>query len=192
MRFDDAEKWSKVFENSERDAWQKPDVVLDFMKISENMSVADIGSATGYFDVRIAKAFPSVQMLGVDVEQSLVDFLNKRASDEGLENLSSRVCAFDDAKLDANTQRVLIVDTWHHIEKRVAYLEKLKGYLAKDAAVVIVDFKDVELPFGGPPRAMRLSADEVTKTFVEAGYVLQERDDEGLPYQYMLRFVLDD
>ena len=53
--FGDAEKWAKEFDNPQRDAWQKPDEVLDALHLQHTDKVADIGAGTGYFSVRIAK-----------------------------------------------------------------------------------------------------------------------------------------
>ena len=52
--FDDAEKWAKVFDDPQRDALQKPDEVLDALRLQGTDKVADIGAGTGYFSVRIA------------------------------------------------------------------------------------------------------------------------------------------
>jgi tRNA G46 methylase TrmB len=57
-RFEDAEKWAKEFDNPERDAWQKPEEILDALHLQRTSLVADIGAGTGYFSVRIAKRIP--------------------------------------------------------------------------------------------------------------------------------------
>jgi hypothetical protein len=57
-RFDDAERWAKEFDNPERDAWQKPEEILDALRLERTSRVADIGAGTGYFSVRIAKRVP--------------------------------------------------------------------------------------------------------------------------------------
>jgi len=46
-RFEDAEKWAKEFDNPERDAWQKPEEILDALHLQRNSLVADIGRAPG-------------------------------------------------------------------------------------------------------------------------------------------------
>jgi SAM-dependent methyltransferase len=86
-RFDNAEEWAERFEDPARDAWQKPEQVLDWLELQPTHKVADIGAATGYFPVRIAKRVPDGKVFGVDIEPSMVDCLNKRAGDEGIDNL---------------------------------------------------------------------------------------------------------
>jgi ubiquinone/menaquinone biosynthesis C-methylase UbiE len=84
-RFDDAEKWSKVFDDPARDAWQKPVEVITALKLAPDAVVADIGSGTGYFAVRLARAVPRGKVYGADVETDMVRFLNERAAREGPE-----------------------------------------------------------------------------------------------------------
>src|SRR5688572_3549385 len=49
-RFDDAARWSKVFDDPARDEWQKPARVVEVMEIAAGMRVADVGAGTGYFE----------------------------------------------------------------------------------------------------------------------------------------------
>ena len=42
QRFDDAERWAKVFDDPARDAWQKPDEVIRALKLAPEAAVADI------------------------------------------------------------------------------------------------------------------------------------------------------
>src|SRR6185295_192358 len=44
--FGDAEKWSHVFDDPERDAWQKPHAVLQALALKPDAVVADLGAGT--------------------------------------------------------------------------------------------------------------------------------------------------
>ena len=66
-RFSDAEKWSKVFDDPERDAWQKPHEVIQALALKPDAIVADVGAGTGYFTVRFAHMVPKGRVYGVDV-----------------------------------------------------------------------------------------------------------------------------
>ena len=56
--FGDADKWAKVFDDPERDAWQKPHEVIQALKLPPDAVVADIGAGTGYFSARLATMLP--------------------------------------------------------------------------------------------------------------------------------------
>src|ERR1044072_5101114 len=52
--FGDAEKWSHVFDDPERDAWQKPHAVLQALALRPDAVVAELGAGTGDVSARAA------------------------------------------------------------------------------------------------------------------------------------------
>jgi len=179
------EHWQPRLEGEGRDGWQKPDELVDLLQISPGMAVADLGAGTGYFlSVLSTAAGPGGRVLALDVDQELVDYMAERCREEGLANVQARVVPFDDPGLEAaSVDRVLIVNTWHHIDSREQYAGKLAAALAAGGRLYIVDFTD-DSPYG-PPRSHRLSAAEV-QAELEAGGLSTEVIDEDLPYQYVV------
>jgi SAM-dependent methyltransferase len=186
QRFDDAEKWSKVFDDPARDAWQKPAEVIAALRLAPDAVVADIGSGTGYFAVRLARALPRGRVFGADVEPDMVQFLNARAARENLGNLSSHAAGENRPNLPAAVDLALVVDTYHHIARRSRYFEQLKSTLRAGGRVAIIDFK-LDSPTG-PPAKHRLAPEQVKAEMERAGYRLQE-EPGFLPYQYFLVFT---
>lgn len=166
--FEHAEEWAKRFEDPKRDAWQKPDEVVKALALAEDAKVADIGSATGYFPVRYARATPKGMVYGVDIESSMVEYLNARAKSEGLANLLSVLGAPDDAKIPEPVDVVTVVNTYHHIEQRTAYFTKLAASLKPGARVAIIDFKKSSAM--GPPAAAKVAPEAVVSELEAAGY----------------------
>lgn len=188
-RFQGAEEWAKAFDDPARDEWQKPDLVVKSLGLAEDAVVADIGAGTGYFAVRLARALPRGKVFGVDVEPDMVRYLRERAHKEGLPNLVSLLSPPDDPKLPEAVDMVLVVDTVHHIEQRVAYFGKVKASLKPGGKVVIVDFKLGPIPVG-PPEPMRLSPSVVTDEMKAAGLALVALDEGTLPYQYVATYAV--
>ena len=185
-RFDDAEKWSKVFDDPARDAWQKPAEVIAALKLAPEAVVADIGSGTGYFAVRLARALPRGKVYGADVESDMVRFLNARAAREGLSNLTSHGAGDEGPNLPGQVDLALVVDTYHHIPRRSRYFERLKSALRPGARVAIIDFR-LDSPTG-PPVKHRIPPEQVKAEMERAGYRLAEQLD-FLPHQYFLVFA---
>ena len=182
--FDGAEGWAKVFDAADRDAWQKPDAVLDAMALSETSIVADVGAGTGYFSARLAKRSPKGRVYAADVEADMVRYLGERAKREGLSTLVPVQSSPDDPKLPEAVDAVLVVDTLHHIEGREAYFVKLRDKLRPKGRIYIVDFSaDATM---GPPAKHRLSVEAVVGTANKAGLVLVAQ--QKLPQQYLLAF----
>ena len=81
--FGNAKKWSKVFDDPTRDAWQKPLEVIQALKLEPDAVVADIGAGTGYFAVRFAHMVPKGRVYALDTEADMVKHLSERARREG-------------------------------------------------------------------------------------------------------------
>ena len=188
--FDDVAHWVAVFDDPARDAWQKPDELLRSLGVEAGDTVADLGAGTGYLSVRIARLVGETgEVLAIDVEPKLVAYMKERAVREKLPQMHAALIATDDPGLpSAGVDLVLVVDTWHHIDERVRYLAKIARGLKADGRVAVVDFKKGSLPVG-PPDEHKLAPDQVVAEFQRAGWSLVRRDEELLPYQYVLVFA---
>ena len=184
-RFQDAEKWAKEFDNPERDAWQKPEEILDALHLKRNSLVADLGAGTGYFSVRIAKRIPEGKIFAIDIEPDMVRYLGARARREQLINLVPVQASVDAVNLPEPVDVALVVDTYHHVGNRTQYFAKLKSTLRPGGRLVIVDFR-AELPTG-PPVRYRVLPEKVTQELKAAGYALVDTL-QFLPRQYCLIF----
>ncbi|MCC6622357.1 MAG: class I SAM-dependent methyltransferase [Deltaproteobacteria bacterium] len=185
-RFDDAERWSAVFDDPERDEWQQPDLVVSRVVTRPSMRIVDLGAGTGYFTLRFARAVPDGEVIAVDLESTLLRHIDQRASKDGLSNVRTWLGAADDPQLDdwrGKLDRIFLCNTYHHIPDRPAYFAKLANLLTRDGRIVIVDFRPSSPK--GPPRELKVSVETVVAEMEEAGLVLVERYD-GLPDQYLL------
>jgi ubiquinone/menaquinone biosynthesis C-methylase UbiE len=183
--FGNAEKWARVFDDPSRDAWQKPHEVIQALRLKPDAIVADIGAGTGYFAVRLAHMVPKGKVYGVDIEPDMVRYLAERAEREHLENLFAIRGRPNETLLPEPVDLVLLVDVYHHIDKRTGYFERLKDVLRADGRVAIIDFRMDSKE--GPPRAARIAPDQVKAEMAKAGYAVAE-DLGFLPNQYFLIF----
>src|SRR5689334_1885473 len=85
--FEDADKWSEVFDDPKRDGWQKPHEVIQALALKPDAAVADIGAGTGYFSVRLAHMVPKGKVYAVDLEPDMVRHLAARAKRDQLPNM---------------------------------------------------------------------------------------------------------
>jgi SAM-dependent methyltransferase len=184
-RFEHAEEWAKKLDDPSRDAWQKPQTVIDAMEIQPGMTVADIGAGTGYFELRLSRAVgESGTVLALDIEPDMVRYMVERAAREHLSNVRPMLVSMDDPKLPTRgVDRILIVDTWHHIANREAYAAKLRDALRPGGKVFIVDFtRDAQ---HGPPAQHRLPAEKVVGE-LSAGGLSAGISSTSLPEQYVV------
>jgi predicted methyltransferase len=185
--FSDVHGFAKAFDDPARDAWQRPAEVIELMHIAPGSVVADLGSGTGYFEGWLSRAVgPSGQVLALDVEPKMIEFMKERAAQQGLANVQPRLVALDDPGLAAGSvARVLIVDTWHHIDDRARYSGKLAQALAPGGEIWIVDFtleSDV-----GPPAQYRVTPEQAVSELEAGGLKAEIVVQEQLPKQYLVR-----
>jgi ubiquinone/menaquinone biosynthesis C-methylase UbiE len=186
--FEDVERWSALFDDPARGVWQRPSLVVRVIGIEEGDVVADLGAGTGYFTSTLSAAVgPRGKVYAVDVEPKLLEHLRAREDVRDRPNVTTLLAAPDDPKLPAReVDVVLVVDTWHHIDRRRAYLDKLAAALSPRGRVAIVDWHEGELPVGPPP-GHKLARDKVVAEFEGAGWSLST-ESVVLPYQYVLVF----
>lgn len=183
--FSDVERWVAVFDAPERDGWQKPEQVVELMELAPGMHVADLGAGTGYFLPHLAAAVgPDGRVFGLDIEEKLVAHMNQRAEKAGLANVEARVVPTDSPGLaDNSLDRLLVVNTWHHLDDRPTYAQKIGRVLKAGGRLVIVDLTlEAEQ---GPPKEHRLPAERVIAE-LEAGGLEATVVEETLPNQYVV------
>ena len=183
-----AEEWVEVLEREDRDAWQKPEKVVEALALKPGQDVADIGAGSGYFSARIAREVgPEGKVYAVDIQQDLMDHLAERADEEGLANLTPTLGTPADPNLPAGAvDLIFICDVVHHIENRQAYYAKLAQALKPGGRLAIVDFYKRELPVG-PGAAMKIAKPDMIAELEQASFQL-ETEHHFLPHQYFLVF----
>jgi predicted methyltransferase len=184
-RFSDAERWAHVFDDPKRDAWQKPHEVIQALALKPDAVVADIGAGTGYFAARLARMLPNGKVYAVDVEPDMVKYLAERAGKEKLANLIALAGTADDALLPEKADVILLVDVYHHIDRRDRYFRRLRESLKPGGRLAVIDFR-MDSP-AGPPRSARIAPERVVAELKAAGYSLSQ-EHGFLPRQYFLVF----
>ena len=173
------------FESEERDAYQEPEKVLAWMGNIVGKTVMDLGAGSGYFSIKLANA--GAHVIAADVDTAFQRHIASRIEADSLSNIELRLIPYDDPMLAAGeADKVLVVNTYHHIHDRVAYFRKLKEGLSEEGELLIVDYMGGELPVGPPPEH-KIAPDLVLKELKEAGYQEISLTDSLLQYQYLIR-----
>jgi predicted methyltransferase len=181
----DPHAYAAELDAKDRYWWQQPERVVELLDCRPGMTVVDLGAGTGYFLPYLSGAVGDHgRVLALDVERSMIEVMAQRIQRERLWNVSARVVTDKDPALTPESvDRVLVVNTWHHVTDRVAYAQKLLEGLRPGGRVLIVEF-DEDSP-EGPPAEMRLRPSTVSAELESAGFSA-ELLEEPLPYQYAI------
>lgn len=173
------------FESPDRDAYQHPQKVLDFLGDIQGQTIMDIGAGSGYFSVKLAEK--GARVIAADVDDEFQEFLQQRIEKNNLKNIETRKIPYDSPDLtDEEVDKVFMVNTYHHIQDRPEYFTKVKKGTKRAGELVIIDFYKYEIPIG-PPLNHKLTIDTVVNELKEAGYTSFDVNVELLPYQYIIR-----
>jgi predicted methyltransferase len=178
-----------LLEGPDRDAYQRPDQIMDALQIGENSVVADLGAGGGWFTVRLAIRVrgPNGHVYAEDVQSEMILAIERRIKREALTNVTTVLGTQTDAKLPVGKlDAVLVVDTYHEMEQPVALLRNVARSLKPTGLLGIINAKK---DGGGPGPAMeeRVDPEEVIRAAEAAGLVLKKREN-FLRYQYLLTF----
>jgi ubiquinone/menaquinone biosynthesis C-methylase UbiE len=177
-----------LLEGPDRDAWQRPDEVMDALGIAEGSVVADLGAGGGWFTIRLARRVgPNGKVYAEDVQHEMLEAIRRRVEREAL---SKRVVTVfgtqPDPRLPEPVDAALIVDAYHEMEQPVALLKNLAKSLKANGRIGIVNFtKEGGGP--GPPMEERVDPERVIRDASAAGLRVVDRPT-FLRYQYMLVF----
>jgi ubiquinone/menaquinone biosynthesis C-methylase UbiE len=139
-----------LLEPPDREAWQKPDQVMDALGVAEGTVVADLGAGGGWFTVRLAhRVGPHGRVYAVDVQRLMIEAISRRVQREGYTNVETVLGAEEDPKLPEGAQldAVLIVDAFPEMPDPVKLLRNVARKLTAQGRIGIIDYRPGD---GGP------------------------------------------
>src|ERR1017187_8728873 len=167
----------------ERQSEEHPDEALDALKIPKGAVVADIGAGGGYFTWRLAKRV----VYGEDIQQAMLDRLEKNMRDRHLANVRPVLGAMDDPKLPAAAvDLVLLVDVYHEFSEPEKMLDRIRDSLKPNGRLVLLEYRaeDPNVPIR-PEHKMTVKQ---VRAEVEPEGFKFDRSIEILPQQHIIVF----
>ena len=176
-----------LLESPDRDAWQKPEQIMDALGIAEGSKVADIGPGAGWFTIRLARRVgPNGLVYAEDVQREMLEATRRRVGREGLKNVETRLGTSTDPHLPPQAlDAILVVDTYPELDERVTFLRNLASALKPSGRIGIVNYKPGQGgPGPAPNEGVRVDSSAVEADARAAGLHVLRR--ENLPFQYLI------
>ena len=174
-------------ERPERKTKERPDLVLDSMKLDPTVVVADIGAGTGYMTFRIAERVPDGRVFAVDIQPEMLGIMRQRIQDRSIDNVSLVRGTVQDPKLPADSiDAVLMVDAYHEFSHPREMMNGLVEALVPGGRVYLVEYRkeDPSIPI---KRLHKMSEAQSKKEMAAVG-LEWVTTKEMLPRQHFMVF----
>jgi ubiquinone/menaquinone biosynthesis C-methylase UbiE len=156
--------------------------LLSLLGPHEEMTVADLGSGTGFYADDVA---PHVGTLyAVDMQEEMHEYYREKGLPENVETVTAPV---DDISLaDDALDAAFSVDTYHeyHNEESLAELARV---VRPGGRVVTIDWSARGDRVAGPPLDERFALDDAVEQFADAGFTIENATDRAETYVCVAR-----
>jgi len=176
-------------EREDREAIEQPDKVIAAMELKPGDIVADIGSGSGYFTRRLAKAvLPGGKAYGVDIQPEMNAILAENCKKEGITNVEIILGDEADPKLPSGSiDWMLLVDVYHEFQQPEPMLAKMREALKSSGRIALVEYRLLGDTAAHIKTEHRMSVEQVLGEWEPAGFELEARH-EFLPTQHLFIF----
>jgi SAM-dependent methyltransferase len=174
-------------ERDEREREEAPSRAIAAIELKPTDVIADIGAGSGYYAFRLAEKVPQGKVIGVDIQQEMLDFLAKRSAELQVTNVQGHLGAIDDIKLPENSlDAALMVDAYHEFSHPAEMLHSLHKALKPDGRIILLEFRaeDPRVPI---KPLHKMTEDQARKEFAASGFTLLSNKRQ-LPWQHFMVF----
>jgi ubiquinone/menaquinone biosynthesis C-methylase UbiE len=168
-------------------------VVISHAGLEEGMHVADLGcGGTGHFVFPVAKVVGSKgRAYAVDIMRPALEAIIRRKRIENHDNIKviwSDIEIFNATKIESGSLDVaFLINTLYQSHKRAEILREAIRMLKKDGRLLVVEWKNITLPFG-PPSSERVKLELLQKGANKLGLEEESQFFVG-PYHYGIVFT---
>ena len=100
--------------------------------------VLDYGCAHGHYTINLAKRFPKIGFIGIDIEESNIKTANKWKKEEKIDNVIFRCKEHHQIQPELKFDLIILAEILEHVEDPIALVKYLHDkHLANDGLIVI-------------------------------------------------------
>ena len=182
---------AKLFNKKASDPKNKPQDVLDSLRIEKGSIIADIGAGGGYFTLRFADTVGEKgRVYAIDTNPEFPEFIRNCAKEKGLDNVETILAAGDNLNLPEGILDLIFVrNVYHHLKNRVEYFRKLRILLKPEGRVAVIEYKPGGFFSFHAIFGHYVKREVIVEEMGKAGYTLDEKFD-FLPEQSFTVFSI--
>jgi len=130
-------------ERPERQAEERPDLLLNALDLKPGMVVADVGTGSGYYARRLAAGVgPKGKVYAVDTQADMLALLKKQQTSEGQGTIvpvlaSETALGLPEQSLDL----AILVDVYHELLYPVEVMASLAASMKPGGQIVLIEYR---------------------------------------------------
>jgi len=166
--------------------------LLKELHVQPGQVICDMGCGNGFYTLKLARLTGKTgKVYAVDIQQEMLDMLQRRAKAAELDNILLRLGTETDPRLPENSiDLVLMVDVYHEFSQPDAMLKAIRKSLKPTGRIALVEFRAEDKKVPIKPEH-KMSKRQILKEFPSNGLKLTTQFDE-LPWQHLMFFSRND
>lgn len=178
-------------ERRDREAEERPALVMENLGLKPDVVVADIGAGSGYFSFLMAPLVPRGKVIAVDIQQEMLDFVEGRKKLKKVANVETLLGTVEDTRLpEGQVDLVLMVDAYHEFSHPREMMRSIVKGLAPGGRVVFLEYRGEDANVAIKP-LHKMTVKQITREMEVVGLRFVEVRD-FLPIQHFLVFQLSE
>lgn len=145
--------------------------ILDTVKPVGDGAIVDVGAGVGFVSLPFARELPSSRIVACDVLEGMLQQLERDASQQGIDNLHTFLMP-DPVTLplgDVSASLLVMLQVHHELDDPRGLLADCRRVLMSGAPLVIVDWRDEDLP-GMPAGGRRVALSTIVADLESSGF----------------------
>ena len=174
-------------ERGNREAEEAPSRAIAALDLEPDDVVADIGAGSGYYTFRLASLVPEGRVVAVDIQQEMIDYLDKKKEGIGVTNVETHLGTIEDTRLPAESiDMALMVDAYHEFSHPREMMVSLYKALRPGGRIILLEYRgeDPSVPIK-PLHKMTEAQAKLEMSVVGFEWVVTH---DFLPWQHFLVF----
>ncbi len=170
-----------------REREERTDLLVAALPVEDGDAVADIGAGTGYFSFRVAERIPNGVVYAVDIQQEMLDEIERRKRERGVDNIETLLGRIDGPGLgEQSADLIFIVDAYHEFSHPREMGEAMYKALRPGGRLIVVEERAEDSSWSSG-RLHRMTEEQARKEITALGYRWL-RTESFLPQQHFLVF----
>jgi putative heme-binding domain-containing protein len=126
-----------------RDAQERPETLLDSLRIVPGATVVDLGAGAGYFTWRLARRVGATgRVVAVDIQPTMLDRIRGQVKNRGLTNVEVVLGSETNPGLPDGVDLVFVANAYHEFSEPAAMMAAVRRCLKPNGRVVVIEYAE--------------------------------------------------